>query len=534
MDAITGRLLDGVLNQAIVCAYAIPGFGAEVAAGISILQAIVDGAQSNSASPSTYSLSVAISDLGKRIHDELVAQEAADEMTTISAWMDTTAQVETATADLASFHADRANAGAATFDDDVTTFDKLFDQLIDMPTLVVTPQRLGTYLCARTAYQALCLAHLRSLARAQGSRDPNNDWMSVSDPIRDLYEDSLAKALAFARPLVEAMEDAHTNGRNSAGAAASALRHVFTGPDYAAAFTAELRRIRSDSLLVPTSWERVSDTDLTGYRTFVQTFEMTLASMRSKPLPPKVQPNLPGPAGGQGLGARPPGVLRFMYETSPTGQYVNVVADSTVVGGGLATQNAGTVGQILTGTFAIQLNAAGQLTEADKALTAAYQGGVFIGDPNASPARSGPSTSMLVPLAPGAAPVGASVYAVVYSVGPNLGAAGIVDEAAHRQLYADAFQTIADWNSANIAIANFRVVLLSMDATATPALRAQAAGLVIDAGVVAVTANPQLATLTMLVNTDDTAGGLERVAFDAAARLRGITAVNQGFDVPLS
>ncbi|MGE3289366.1 MAG: hypothetical protein AB7I38_15645 [Dehalococcoidia bacterium] len=197
-----------------------------------------------------------------------------------------------------------------------------------------------------------------------------------------------------------------------------------------------------------------------------------------------------------GLGARPPGVARFLYETTSTGDWVGVVEDSPVSSGGLASQNAGSNlsglyyrfgGAPINGAFKTALDAAGQSRQASADLAKAYDAhfgaGAFAADTKTLPQDR--LTSLLVPLTPGVHPIRRSVHAVLYSVGPRLRGNGVEDEPGYRQIYADGFAAIAGRNSGrNASIENLRLALPSTgvfagtsDPQELDALRAQAAGL---------------------------------------------------------
>lgn len=530
-------LLDTVLGQAVVCAYAIPDEGAAVAAGVSLLQVVLDAIRPTATPPSDYSTAQALADLAQKIHDDLLAQAAGADLHTIGGW-----QLDVRTARETS--ASRVVRAADTFltDHDVN---KTFASLADTaPGSADRVKSLGTYFMARTTYHTLCSTWLHQLIDVQDRAAGQQP--TPADVYRDIhtgYTDSLTDALGYARDSVAALDDAYQHARERAEAKRDA-----EGAPYArnAAFTAELRGIRAAA-----HTQFATTTDVADYRQFIELYDQTLAALTANPPPQAPQGRGTVTTPSTALGPRPPGVARFLHESGPSGGWVDVVADSPVAPGGLATQNAGSNlasiyyrfgGAPINGAFAAQLAAAGQLQQADADLATAYDArygaGSHQADSTASPPRQDRLTTLLVPLSNGTPPVGDTVYAVLYSVGPQLGATGIDDPDGYRQIYADAFAEIADWNTRHPAIENVRLTLLSTGAFAGgsggPALRAQAAGLVIDAAVAAVQANPTLATLQFLVNTNDAAGGVERIAFDTAARTRGITPTAQGFDVPLT
>ena len=533
-------ILDTVLGQAVVCAYAIPVVGAGVAAGLSALQAVLDATRPTHTSPSDYSPAQALADLGQKISHELDEQQAKNELYVIQGWQ---LGVRDALETSPGLVVDAAKDFLRKQDFN-TTFSALKDT---KPGSEDRVKSLGTYFMARTTYHTLCMTWLHNL---DGAPHDQMNWADVYRDIHARYTDSLSDALAYARDTVAMLDDAQRHARERADAKAAAVGGPYVRN---AAFTAELRSIRAQSHVQLASVSEVAD-----YLQFLDLYDQTSAALKSNPPPPQTSAGPvqvgPGAAAQPTLGPQPPGVARFLYETDANGGWVNVVADSPVAPGGLATQNAGSNlatiyyrfgGAPINGEFATQLAAAGQLAQANADLATAYDAhfgaGAHAADSTASPPRQDRLTSLLVPLSPATPPVGDSVYAVLYSVGPQLGAKGIEDEDGYRQIYADAFAAVADWNAQYPAIDNVRLTLLSTGAFAGtsggPALRAQAAGLVIDAAVAALKAHPLLATLRFLVNTNDAAaraaGGAERTAFDTAARDRKITTFRQGFDVPL-
>lgn len=112
----------------------------------------------------------------------------------------------------------------------------------------------------------------------------------------------------------------------------------------------------------------------------------------------------------------------------------------------------------------------------------------------------------------------ASVYAMMYSVGPILGASGITDTKGYKQIYIDAMHAISTWNRQHpaAAIKHFRVPMISTNAFAGTSdkatLRLQAAGLIVEAVLEAMQADASLESLIILINTNDTADPSERDA----------------------
>jgi hypothetical protein len=343
------------------------------------------------------------------------------------------------------------------------------------------------------------------VARANGAKDPDLVWAAVGHPVRDRYEDSLVRASTFARPLVEGLYAARADPVATITAQLTAEGHTPGGPDWNHALTGRLRRLRTDTHLVDAvTWQRVSDAEVDRYVGILQAFSSTLARLRAHPVTaPAVAPDA-----GRSLGLRRPGTLRVLYETSPSGDHLPVLGDSPVSVGGTAAQYAGPAitpaGTLFGGAVGTELDHAGQLGSATAAARAAATG-----DP------------LLVPLSPGAPPVGAQVFAILYTVLPA------ADDAAVQKVYEQALAAVSDWNATKTgtyAIANVRLVL--PDPTK--------AGPVLAAAVAAAKADPALAALTLLVGTSDLQGGTERKAFDAAAAARGLTVTGEGFDLPIA
>lgn len=546
-------LWDGLLGQATVVSYAVPGVGALLASGFSIAQALYDAARPGAAVQSDYTAAQAIADLGQRIHDELYAQKATDELETVQGWQQDIVDTDHDTRKLATTHP------VGSLEEDVKTFftvrdfNKTFARITDTdPGSEERVRSLRAHFSARTTFHSLCMAKLSYLSRAYGL-DPITGWAAVDSVARDRLEQSLHDAPAYARDTVTVLDDTYRHAAERARATAASQTDQLSRN---AAFTAALRAGAQAAHL-----RYAARKDVAAYLGFLQLYDQTVANLAAAPPVPATATTTPPTgqtstttSGGVTLGPRPVGVARFLYETSATRGSVDVLADSPVVSGGLATQNAGSTlhpiyyqfgGEGLNGQFAQELADAGLLGSANKALAKAYDAdtrygrGAWKADSTPASPRRDRLTSLLVPVAPDTPPVGASVLAVVYSVGPQLGAKGIEDEAGYRQIYADAFAAIADWNQRwPRQIQNFRVTMLSTgidSGTSDPtALRAQSARLIVDAAVASIAAAPKwLGTLSVLVNTDDAAGGAERLAFDTAARDRKLVTTLQGFDVPL-
>lgn len=552
-------LWDGLLGQATVVSYAIPGVGPLLASGFSIAQAIYDAARPGEAVPSDYSTAQAIADLGQRVHDELYAMKKTAQLETVLGWQQDIVNTDHDTGKVATTHPIGSLEEETKTFYTVRDFNHTFAEITD--TDAGSEERVRSLLAhftARTAFHSLCMAKLRYLAKAYGL-NPDTGWTSVDSVARDQLDQSLHDAPIYARATVATLDDTYRHAAERAQAAAASQTDA---PTRNAAFTEAMRASADTAHL-----RYASRRDVTSFLQFLQLYDQAAATLAAAPSIPDT--GTPTPQAGQTtttttsggtpvttatLGPRPVGVVRFLYERDAKRSWVDVVADSPVASGGLATQNAGSTlhsiyyqfgGDPINGLFATQLAAAGQLGSANKTLVKAYDAhykavGAWTADSTPKSPRQDRLTSFLVPIPPDTPPIGKSVLAVLYSVGPQLGAKGIEDEPAYQQIYADAFAAIADWNQRwSRQIENFRVTMLSTGifggTSDRTLLRAQAARLIVDAAVAAVNAAPQwLGTLTVLVNTNDAAGGVERIAFDSAAAGRKLVTTPQGFDVPLS
>ena len=521
--------MDTVLGQAVMCAYAIPsewGNGAMVAAGLSILQAIIDAIRPPSTSPADYSTAQALADLGGKIHDELVAQKAEGDLETVQGWQQDVKDAMLTTPGY-------APTGAAAFlaRDFNDTFARLTDTVEGSEERV---KSLGTYFMARTTYHSLCSTWLRKLLEADSQNVPG--CATPYQEIHTRYRTSLSAAPAYAGAAVAALDDVYLHARERADAAAAAAGS-------ASRHTERTARLRSDQAKAHVRY--ASSRDALHFRGFLHAYRLTTTTLANAPADLEASPPVPtgtGEAATPTLGLRRPGTVRFLYETDPGGR-IDVTADSPTSPGGLAVQDEGSAepglyyrfggeADTLDGAITARLHDSGGLPAADKALAAAYEvvygAGAYAVDSTAP--RPDRYTSLLVPVPAGTPPLGSTVYAVLYSVGPPPGARGIADEDGYRQVYADAFAAVADWNSRYPAIESVRLTLVATGPSA--ASRAQAAGLVIDAAVAALQAFPLLATLTLLLPTDGDGSGDVRTAFDTAAQARTLTLTPQGFDAP--
>jgi hypothetical protein len=106
---------DIVLNQAIVCAYAVPVAGAAIAAGLSIVQAIIDALRPKDVDPPAYTVARAISDLGDQISRQLHDLTDRQDIAKVAGWQDDLSSLVRTNADLRNFDAAAAKAAASAF-----------------------------------------------------------------------------------------------------------------------------------------------------------------------------------------------------------------------------------------------------------------------------------------------------------------------------------------------------------------------------------------------------------------------------------
>ncbi len=548
--------LDTVLSQAVVCAYAIPGAGAFIAAGFSIVQAVYD-AFGKDHPPPQYSTAQAIADLGEEIAKEIGDQETDDRLTTVQSWQLT---IKATNQDIIDWpQVDKSNQkevdGAySQIDNFVSTvsddaYNEIFSWFENKKDQDDIVQSLPIYFMARTAYHSQCLAMLQYSAVMDGKG--GEQWMQGDIRVRSRFEASLKDGVKKTQSIVANLDDAfqHSEARALKKATAD---HPDDARARNMAFAKELRRLRAAAGLGYTSFEQVKQ-----FQTFIAAYQATTHGLNKHPHEASPAP-APANTGKKrqlvpgSLGTKAANMARFLYETTAT-TWVDVVADSPVVKGSLATQNAGSTnpgiyyqvdGGFLNGAFKSKLTQAGQIQAVNKALKTAYDtkygAGSFAADAAASSPRQDRLTSLIIPLTPGAPPVGNHVYAMVYSVGPMLGASGITDTQGYKQIYLDALTGIAAWNKQHppAAIQNFRITMLSTNAYAgtgnKETLRQQAAGLIIDAVKEAMQADSSLQSLQILINTNDSQASSERDAFDAAAKSKGLNPIGEGFDVPLT
>jgi hypothetical protein len=253
--------------------------------------------------------------------------------------------------------------------------------------------------------------------------------------------------------------------------------------------------------------------------------------------------------------------FEFRFEMNSTGNYVGVLANSVLVKGKIASQNAGSsngglyyqVGGLgVNGYFHDALGDATLLDNVNKAMVTAYDNrfgkDAWKQDQNG---RGDRLTSFYIPFPADAHSVGVSVGSrvagMVYSVGPQIPGPKVPDRDLYRQIYVDAFAAVAAANknaASTETIEALRLTMLSTgiygpsDATDATALAHDAACVILEA--VEVSAKlPDAAHLPgiMLINNSKVAKKLpnkEMDAFSSAAKARGITVDSTGFTLDLA
>lgn len=573
---------DVAMSQAIVCAYAVPVAGPVAAGVLSILQAVYNAVKPEHV-PGEYSPSQALADLGTKMARQLYAMQVADELGTIQGW-----QLDVTNADASAPAYAIKGAGDFLADHDFNTiFGKL---LASEPKTDERVKSLGVYFLARITFHSLCHIWLDKLEKGR-HLDPVAT-ATLYEEISGRYLRSLTDAVAFTRDTVAALDESITSARAQAtGKSDKPIPDLTDAMAVNLVRAQQLRKLRQDGHA-----KYATQSDVHKWQQYIVLFDTTIAQ-RQKIANPRTLPPTPAqqaaadraakqaaeaaaagrtevvdPSTGSiivyepivhvsetrtfqlpTLGPRPAGVARFLFESAPAGGWVDVLDDSAVSPGPLVTQDAGSNdaglyyridGGGLNGIFADLLDKADQRAGANADLVTAYDArwgaGAYAADSAGSPPRQDRLTSFLVLLANGVPPIGESVYGVLYSVGPHLRDKGIEDTDAYKKIYTDGLAAIAEWNRTNTPFVNLRLALLSTGIyggdSRGPALNAQAAGLIVDAVVAAMKTMPELAALTLLVNTNDTPAkdGDERIAFETVARARSIPTTRQGFDVSLS
>ena len=559
--------VDQVLSQAQMVAFCIPGVGPELAAASSIAKALYD-TFGKSEQPSRYSEQQAIADLGVKIEEMLKAQENDNLMTHVLGWEreiikindETKAWVDDSSSDLKIVVLGRIAEFEEKFD--FVTALGFFDKgTTNKPKSEDRVKSLDHYFKVRTAYQGILQAKLQWIERVFNLK--KGDWCKIAGDLtgtlRQSFVTSFSEAADYAESTVAMLESAYAELDSFKATNLKGVTDPFKRNQI---LTKKLRALNASS---HTSF--ATEAQVANYREFLKSYDVshkklvampTLAHWDRNDTKPKltpgqggaVKPNKPRVITTH-LGARPANSLRVLYETGLNNSWVNVLSDSPVLKQPLVTQNAGSSdiglfyqlgGGTLNSEFSTQLTKAHQQAKVNKDLIAAYN--KHYPTPKNSyqsdskNGRSDRLTSLFIPLDNSAFKHGQNVWAMMYSVGPKLGTTGITDEPGYQKIYEDAFTAIADFNKGPNKLAAFRVTLLSTMAYAGssggPALDAQAARLVLQAGKKIAAIRPEIKDLTLLVNSNEKAGGSARVAFSTAAVNLKLTVTDEGFDVGFS
>jgi hypothetical protein len=240
--------------------------------------------------------------------------------------------------------------------------------------------------------------------------------------------------------------------------------------------------------------------------------------------------------------------IRFRFESTEEGGWVDVLANSALVSGSVVTQNAGSTfpgiyykvgGGGLNQVFFDELGGAEGVknvnAELEKAYDAKFGEGSWDRD-SENPPSPAPLTSLLVPLK-AASGVGDNVVGMVYSVGPVLSEAGLTGslQSNYTQIYRDAMTAIAASTTRPHA---FRITMLSTNIYSGGApigpLADAAARCIIEAIRGAVIEDPvALAGLTILINTNRNAKPPKELdGFTHAATSLGLEVSGDGFSLP--
>lgn len=169
-----------------------------------------------------------------------------------------------------------------------------------------------------------------------------------------------------------------------------------------------------------------------------------------------------------------PTFLKFYFESAANKGYVGVFANSKLIDGNIATQNAGSTnfgiyyqvgGGGLNGIFAQALTSSGQLKRVNQQLIERYNEKYGDGtyERDSSKGVQNKLTSFLVPLThDNTSGIGANVVGMMYSVGPVLGRDGITDRSQYSQIYADAVTEVMNSNKlSDNPIVGLRITMLS-------------------------------------------------------------------------
>jgi|GEM_PF-2866999 len=554
--------LDIVCQQATMVAFCIPGVGPALAALTSIAGALHDSYGKHD-QPQRYSMPQAIADLGTSMQQMLVGVENDTLLDAVRGWESETISIHKETKNWVDDDSVAARTVVlnriAAFEEDLDFNTKLgfFGKDGDDSKSQLRVQNLGNFFHTRTAYHAILQAKLAWITRAFNL--PKDQWCHISGDLilklRTNFVDSHSDACDYAEDTVKMLEDAYEELDTYTE---QKIQGVTDPIQRNKLLTKKLRALNQTSHLNFATREQVKH-----YRVLLQTYGESWKELKKESTNSHWATAIGQTGGGKPasrtittkLDKRPANCLRVVYETDAGGGWVGVLKNSPLkqstsnakVIGPIATQNAGssdsalyyqTGGSGLNLAFDLALTKSGEQINVNKALKSQYNkkyNNSWATD--AKSARQDRLTSFLIPLDPTAQKGGDDVYCMVYSVGPKL-SNGITDEAAYQQIYSDAFTELAAHNRAFPPIENFRLTLVSTLLYAGQSdlatLSSHAARLVIQAAKAAATTDSSLANLTLLVNSNETTGGVARVAFDSAATTLGLTPTDEGFYVPLT
>ena len=240
--------------------------------------------------------------------------------------------------------------------------------------------------------------------------------------------------------------------------------------------------------------------------------------------------------------------IEFLFESGEDQRYVGVLANSELVSGPVASQNAGSTnagiyyqvgGGGLNQRFHDALGDQVDTVNADLrgAYDANFGAGHYAAD-SVSPPTPPLLKSLIVPLKPGPH-VGDRVVAQVYSVGPRLTTTGLTSSLVplYTELYRDAMNRLASWPT---RIDAMRITMLSSGlyrGGAPIAAFCDAAASCIITGIRAAVRNQYdaLGGVAILINTDRTADfPMELNGFGNAATAMGAKVTTRGFTIPVT
>lgn len=553
--------VDVWLSQAQMVAFCIPEVGPILAAASSIAKALYDS-YGKSDQPPRYSMPAAIADLGTVIQKMLKAQEHDQVMSMINGWeaevikiqRETKSWVDDDSADLRAI----VDGRIANFEEnlDFETLLASFSGATNTPKSEERVKSLDTYFKARTAYHSMLHAKLAWIARAYNLHP--DQWVNIAGDVAGTLHDSLQQsfddAITYAESTVTMLEEAYAEYDNFTESKLADVRNPIKRNKL---ITTKLRALNATSHLNYADEDQVKR-----YKEFLLAYKTSKQYIAAQPTlahwehgtastgdtPVVSNPTAPSKPKTH-LGPRPAQHIRILYETAKSGGWVGVLKNSPAQRGALVSQNAGSSdsalyyqvrGGTLNQEFQKALTASGELAGVDQSLIAAYNAAFnnsYAADANAG--RGDRLTSFLIPLDASTHKGGKDVMAMMYSVGPKLGNAGLTKniETVYQGIYEDAFNAIADYNGKyKPAITLFRLTLISTEAYAgtsdKAALRKKSAELVLNAAATVAAKKPAIADLTLLVNSNENNGGEARVAFDAAAKTLSLTTTGDGFDLP--